>query len=176
MSSGWIYYWISNYLLLILNIKKMRLEITRNETERGKSWPERKLVPVLCGRWSGMFWFHVTVNNLDVRTDHLTKVGRHSQHTVGLLLRKKNWLIWLLGEKCISNRMNSSWKEKHTMPLFPMTKKCGNLGTLDSKENWGGRELGCSVQQWSQGATVDILCEIASLSEEMIPVEVLMPL
>lgn len=62
------------------------------------------------------------------------------------------------------------------MPLLLMTKKCGNLGTLVSRENWGGRELRYSVQQWSQGATVDILCKIASLSEEMIPVEVLMPL
>lgn len=170
MSSGWIYYW------MMLNTSKMRMEITRNETERGKSWAERKLVPVLCGSWFGTFWFRVTINNLDVRMGHLTKVGRHSQHTLGLLLSKKNWLIWLLGEKCNSNRMNSSWREKYTIPLLPTTKKCGNLGTLDSREDWGGRELGCSIQQWSQGATVDILCKTASLSEEMLPVAVLMPL
>lgn len=124
MSSGWIYYW------MILNIRKTRMEITRNETERGNSWAERKLGPVLCGSWFGTFWFHFTVNKLDVRMGYLTKVGRHSQHTVGLLLCKKNWLIWLLGEKCNCNRMNSYWKEKYTTPLLPMAKKCGNLGTL----------------------------------------------
>lgn len=126
---------------MILNTRKMRMEVTRNETERGKSWAERKLLPVLCGSWSGTFWFHVSINNLDVRTGHLTKVGKCSQHTVGLLLCKKNWLIWLLGEKCNSNRMNSSWKEKYTMPLFPMTKKCGKWGLLtqektEEEESW----------------------------------------
>lgn len=87
------------------------MEITRNETERGKSWAKRKLVSVLCRSWFGTFWIHVTINNLDVRMGHLTKVGRHSQHTVGLLLCKKNRLIWLLGDKYNFNRMNSSCKE-----------------------------------------------------------------
>lgn len=36
------------------------------------------------------------LTTLTLRTDHLTKVGRHSQHTVGLLLCKKNWLLGLL--------------------------------------------------------------------------------
>lgn len=57
--------------------------------------------------------------NLDVRTGHLTKVGRHSQHTVGLLLCRKNWLIWLLGEKCNSNRMNILGKKNTQCTSFP---------------------------------------------------------
>lgn len=135
MSSGWIYYW------MILNIRKMRMEITRNETERGKSWAERKLVPVLCGSWFGTFCFHVTVNKQDIRMDYLTKVGRHSQHTLGLLLCKKNQLIWLLGEKCNSNRMNSSWKEKYTMPL-PLMANVETWGLMiqektGQEESWG---------------------------------------
>lgn len=72
---------------------------------------------------------------------YLTKVGRHSQHTLGLLLCKKNQLIWLLGEKCNSNRMNSSWKEKYTMPL-PLMANVETWGLMiqektGQEESWG---------------------------------------
>lgn len=45
------------------------------------------------------------MDGFDIRMGHVTKDGRHSQHRVGLLLCRKNWLIWLLGEKWNSNRM-----------------------------------------------------------------------